>query len=98
MSKDGQTFIVMAFYEGETLQDVIKRGPLRLERALNYAMQIARGLARRLGLCAKYAGSGGAIVGICEEDDRFLKLKEEFGQLGCEVIRPTIQKPAADEE
>jgi glucuronokinase len=55
-------------------------------------------LARRLGLCAKYAGSGGAIVGICEEDDQFLKLKEEFGQLGCEVIRPKIQKPATDRE
>jgi glucuronokinase len=55
-------------------------------------------LARRLGLCAKYAGSGGAIVGICEEDDRLLQLKEEFGRIGCRVIRPTIQKPAADEE
>jgi len=55
-------------------------------------------LARRLGVCAKYAGSGGAIVGICEEDDRFLRLQKEFGRLGCEVIRPNVQelKPSKD--
>ncbi len=55
-------------------------------------------LARRLGVCAKYAGSGGSIVGICEEDDRFLRLKEEFGRLGCKVIRPNVQelKPGPD--
>ena len=50
-------------------------------------------LARRLGACAKYAGSGGAIVGICEEDDRFLQLQKEFGRLGCRVVRPKIQEP-----
>ncbi len=42
----GQTFIAMACYQGETLKHKIARGPLPVEEALLYAVQIARGLAR----------------------------------------------------
>lgn len=38
-------FIAMAFYEGETLDRVLARGPLPPERALAIAAQAARGLA-----------------------------------------------------
>jgi TolB-like protein/Flp pilus assembly protein TadD len=38
-------FIAMAFYEGETLDRVLSRGPLSPERALGIAAQAARGLA-----------------------------------------------------
>jgi TolB-like protein/Flp pilus assembly protein TadD/tRNA A-37 threonylcarbamoyl transferase component Bud32 len=38
-------FIAMAYYEGETLDRVLARGPLAPERALNIAAQAARGLA-----------------------------------------------------
>jgi TolB-like protein/Flp pilus assembly protein TadD len=44
-TEDGETFIVMPFYEGETLDQVIARGPLPFDRAIGIAMQIARGLA-----------------------------------------------------
>ena len=47
-------------------------------------------LARSTGVCAKYAGSGGAIIGICESDQKFHKLRSEFEKLGCEVIRPKV--------
>ena len=43
---EGQTFIAMACYEGETLKDKIERGALPLEEALAYAVQMAEGLAR----------------------------------------------------
>ncbi len=43
---DGQMFIAMACYEGESLKDRIERGPLRLDEAVNIAIQIAQGLAR----------------------------------------------------
>jgi serine/threonine-protein kinase len=43
---DGQIFIVMAYYEGETLKDRIERDPLPLALALDVAIQVARGLAR----------------------------------------------------
>ena len=41
---DGHPFIVMAFYEGETLARKIVRGPLALSEAVDIAVQIARGL------------------------------------------------------
>ena len=40
----GQIFISMAYYEGETLKEILKRGPLELERALDFAIQISQGL------------------------------------------------------
>lgn len=43
---DGQVFIAMAFYEGETLADRIARGPMSVEESLNIITQIARGLAK----------------------------------------------------
>ena len=42
---DGQLFIVMDLYQGETLKKRIERGPLRIEKAVNIAIQIAQGLA-----------------------------------------------------
>jgi pimeloyl-ACP methyl ester carboxylesterase/tRNA A-37 threonylcarbamoyl transferase component Bud32 len=43
--EEGQLVIVMPFYEGETLKQKIGRGPLPLTQALDYAVQIAAGLA-----------------------------------------------------
>jgi serine/threonine protein kinase/pimeloyl-ACP methyl ester carboxylesterase len=43
--EEGQLVIVMPFYEGETLKQKIARGPLPLTQALDYAVQIAAGLA-----------------------------------------------------
>jgi tRNA A-37 threonylcarbamoyl transferase component Bud32/dienelactone hydrolase len=49
---EGQTFIAMAYYEGEILDDRIRRAPLSVEEALDIAAQIARGLdkAHRMGI------------------------------------------------
>jgi serine/threonine-protein kinase len=43
---EGRLYIVMAFYQGETLRDRIRRGPLPLAEAREVAIQVARGLAR----------------------------------------------------
>lgn len=43
---DGQMFIAMAFYGGETLQKKLSRGPLPVEEALQVVSQAARGLAK----------------------------------------------------
>jgi serine/threonine-protein kinase len=46
---DGRVFIVMAFYDGESLKDRIARGPLPLEEAVATIDQVARGLATAHG-------------------------------------------------
>jgi serine/threonine-protein kinase len=45
-TSEGQTFIVMAYCEGETLSDKIERGPLKIATAVDIAIQIAQGLAK----------------------------------------------------
>jgi hypothetical protein len=42
----GRPFIVMAYYEGETLKDRLGRGPLPTAEAIDIAIQVARGLAK----------------------------------------------------
>ncbi len=41
---DGQMFIAMACYDGETLKKKIEQGPLRVEEAIDIAIQAGRGL------------------------------------------------------
>jgi serine/threonine protein kinase len=43
---DGQLFISMAYYEGETLNKKIKEKPLPLEEAIDIAIQISQGLTQ----------------------------------------------------
>ena len=43
---DGQMFIAMAYYDGETLKKKIERGPMPLEETIDIGIQIAQGLAR----------------------------------------------------
>lgn len=43
---DGQLFLAMPLYNGETLQQLIARGPLPVGEAVTIAVQIARGLAK----------------------------------------------------
>jgi tetratricopeptide (TPR) repeat protein/predicted Ser/Thr protein kinase len=43
---DGQLFIVMAYYEGQTLKQKLEAGPLAIEEAVEIAAQVAEGLAK----------------------------------------------------
>jgi serine/threonine protein kinase/tetratricopeptide (TPR) repeat protein len=45
-TQDGQIFIVMALYDGETIKKKIERGPLKLDEALGLAIQVAQGLGK----------------------------------------------------
>jgi serine/threonine protein kinase/Tfp pilus assembly protein PilF len=45
-SPDGQMFIVMDLYEGEALKSRIAKGELRIEDAIDIAVQIAQGLQK----------------------------------------------------
>jgi len=46
---DGQLFIAMAFYPGETLKQQIAKGKLQAETAIDITVQIAQGLAKAHG-------------------------------------------------
>src|SRR5207237_8471986 len=44
-TQDGSPYIVSELLEGESLRDRLRPGPLSLRKAVDYALQIARGLA-----------------------------------------------------
>lgn len=46
--------------------------------------------ARRCGASAKFAGSGGSIVGIYKGEDMYERLTDELGQLGAVTLKPVI--------
>jgi serine/threonine protein kinase len=45
-TEDGQMFIAMPHYEGDTLQAKIANGPMELEEVIDIVMQLASGLAK----------------------------------------------------
>jgi glucuronokinase len=47
-------------------------------------------VARSVGACANYAGSGGAITGFVSSQRMLGDLYEALGALGCTVIEPTV--------
>lgn len=49
--------------------------------------------ARRCGASAKFAGSGGAIVGIYDSEETFARLQEAFAPKGVRVIKPVYAPP-----
>lgn len=48
-------------------------------------------VARRTGASAKFAGSGGAIVGTYHDPEMLQKLRVALAEIGCEVVLPDIE-------
>lgn len=46
--------------------------------------------ARRAGASAKFAGSGGAIIGTYRDETMYLRLKRDLEAIGCRVLKPTL--------
>jgi glucuronokinase len=46
--------------------------------------------ARNASASAKFCGSGGAVVGICEDDAVFEQLCKDYAKIGAEIVRPII--------
>jgi glucuronokinase len=46
--------------------------------------------ARRVGASAKFAGSGGAILGTYRDKAMYADLQRELGAIGCVVVKPQI--------
>ncbi len=61
-----------------TIMDIAPRNKVMVETA------------RATGASAKFAGSGGTIIGTYETESMFAKLSERLGALGCTVFKPEI--------
>ncbi len=63
-TEDGRLYISMAYYEGETLEERIRRGPLPVGEAVDVATQVAEGLSatHRRGLVHRDIKPGNLIV------------------------------------
>jgi len=46
--------------------------------------------ARRLGASAKFAGSGGAVIGTCPSPDLYPKLEKTYAEMGASIFIPRI--------
>ncbi|GAB4513464.1 MAG: hypothetical protein Kow0047_25130 [Anaerolineae bacterium] len=46
--------------------------------------------ARRLGASSKFCGSGGAVIGICRDDEMFARLQKAYEAIGATIIRPRV--------
>jgi glucuronokinase len=47
--------------------------------------------ARRCGASAKFAGSGGSIIGIYRGEEMYAHLASELGRLGATVLKPVVE-------
>jgi glucuronokinase len=83
---------------------ILARDAEKLGRLMNENFDTRRGIyqlpagqvamvetARRVGASAKYAGSGGAIVGTYRDEAMFQDLERELGAIGCRVLKPMVQ-------
>jgi len=46
--------------------------------------------ARNLGVSSKFCGSGGAVVGICRNEETFHRLEEAYRAIGATILRPRV--------
>ncbi|MFZ4984359.1 MAG: mevalonate kinase family protein [Blastocatellia bacterium] len=53
-------------------------------------------LARRFGASAKFAGSGGSIIGSYRDEEMYHRLKQAFEAENCAVIKPIIEPVTGD--
>lgn len=96
-----QTFANLAAEARQAIQD---RDAARLGKLIDTNFDTRRSIcqlqsghidmierARRVGATAKFAGSGGAIVGTYHDEAMFSELRQELGQIRCVVFKPIIE-------
>ena len=102
--QDGVDFLVMEYLEGETLADRLKKGPLDLEEALRYAIQIADALyqAHRHGVVHRYLKPGNIMLTATGakllDFGLATRLRQGFGEAGADQSSLlTEQRPLTEQ-
>ena len=97
--QDGARYLVLEFVEGETLADVLDRGPLAVDEAIEYAIQIAAGVeaAHEAGVIHRDLKPANIIVtpdGQAKVLDFGLARTDEGGQSSSGALdSPTMTTP-----
>jgi glucuronokinase len=47
-------------------------------------------MARRCGASAKFAGSGGAVIGIYQGEAMFTEIRDRMAEIGSITIKPIV--------
>ena len=45
---------------------------------------------REVGASAKFAGSGGAVIGVYRDQDMYEELERVYAEIGCQVLKPVM--------
>jgi serine/threonine protein kinase len=99
--QDGVDFLVMEYIEGETLADRLKKGPLPLDVALGYAIQIADALdkAHRAGVVHRDFKPGNIMItkpGVKLTDFGLAKMRTSAREDQALSALPTEEKPLTE--
>lgn len=81
LNRDQQGFSALMDRNFAVRSKLVRLDPVNIEMV---------NLARRFGASAKYAGSGGAIIGVRPAPEPFEEMKRAFSEIGCEVIVPAL--------
>lgn len=98
-----QAMSTFASLAGEAREAILQRQPDQLAKLMDKNFDTRRSIcklpeaqiqmvevARSVGASAKFAGSGGAIIGTYGNEEMFSKLQKAMGDIGCQVIKPIL--------
>ncbi|MEZ4663191.1 MAG: hypothetical protein R2911_37060 [Caldilineaceae bacterium] len=84
---------------------ILSRDGQKLSQLINDNFKVRRGIynlpswqvemvetAQRCGASAKFAGSGGAIIGVYEGEEMFQELVQALGAIGSRTFKPVVGK------
>ncbi len=79
-TKDGLFFLAMEYLDGETLEEVLKKGPLPWHRVMSIGLQMARALreAHELGVVHRDLKPANVVMLHADDDTDFVKVLD-FG-------------------
>lgn len=92
IAQEGRDILASRKVDLKRLSELVNANFDLRDRIFNVAPENRRMVmtARSAGASAKFAGSGGAIVGLYEDESQFKRLSTALASIGCTTIKPTI--------